>query len=389
MIDTIKLNLVDVSIKKSAQLRVQPGLIDVHSGEIINEHDLFINEQGELIRGSKAYLNDEKFNLTIFPSHEADPDAGYHRLRKKKLLKVFTRDELLEEDFDDNYESNGIFVQASIPRLRSENNFKSLNAADEKQSLIFLEKQLREAGIKCNIWNSELSRIDSFANLKTDYSFYSYTPLFNLMQCSRKKAVEWNGETYLWKNGSQQLMCYDKELEIENKIKRKNKEHKIKFASGNIVRIENRYLKKRKIRDNLELIKLGDLYKNYDVLKDDFKNEISRNIFKYELPDIDLLTNDSIKNEMLIIKNIYSRNWFQKYLMLKGVQSIIKATDINSIFEVFESIESRSGIGMKKSRLKKMISEMKMILPENNQCSYKTNRELYNELKTKFFKEAA
>lgn len=386
MIDTLKLNLKDVSIKSSSSITVQPGNYTLNSKENQFESDLFVNDKGVIITGNKAFLNTDKWNLTINPSIEVVKLKEKTVLLRKKFDRIYEDENFADINSDSEDDVNGIFVETSIPRLKSENNFKSLSIEEEVEHLNFLEKDLKKYGISTNIFDSDISRIDSFTNINSDYSFSSYSPLFNLMECSRKKSVEWNGETFLWKNSECQLTCYDKIEQMSNKYKN------FTPSKNNVIRIESRLLKKRKVKAVFEFTKLSELFKNYDVLKNSYKKEVSTNIFKYDLydlPEIDLMTDESIQADMLICKKVYSRQWFQKYLMIKGIQSIMKSSSIDNLMKSFKVIEEKSRLRMRKSRINKMITEMKMILPESSLTNYKTNRELYNELKQKFFRQVA
>ena len=67
MIDTLRLSLNETLIKDNAELNIIQGDIEMSSG-LNMEHDLFVTESGEIIRGKKAYLNNDLYNLTIFPN---------------------------------------------------------------------------------------------------------------------------------------------------------------------------------------------------------------------------------------------------------------------------------------------------------------------------------
>ena len=147
-----------------------------------------------------------------------------------------------------------------------------------------LEDRLKQNGIRTNIYNSNLSRLDTFTNIPTDHIFFSYSNLFSLMECSRMKAIDWGGESFLWKNGQQELMIYDKIKEM----KVKNPKAKIR-TKINVMRLENRLLKKRKIESSLKFKTLGELYKNYDELKHFHKIEVEKKIFKYKFYKIGIV----------------------------------------------------------------------------------------------------
>ena len=302
MIDTLRLNLVDCDIKRSCPLSIQGGVLDYSTGLLHNENDLFIDNTGKIIRGSKAYLNDEKFNLTINPSTTTEiTEYGKSKLKVKRFKRISEtiQPDLYDYNETDFDETNGIFLQTSLPRLLNENNLKTLTLSDQQTALKFLESKLRTYGIRTNILNANLSRVDTFTNISTDFNFYSYSGLFSLMECSRMKAVGYGNESFLWKNGNQELMIYDKVREMmEKSTKWFLNERK------NVMRFENRLLKKRKILSTIKFKTVDELYKNYDELKDFHKKEITKKIFKYTFDEVEKLTSDKIENQFLYANSL-------------------------------------------------------------------------------------
>ena len=112
MIDTLRLNLVDCEIKKSCPLKVQPGIIDFATGRKADEHDLFVDTRGRIITGVKAFLNDDKFNLTINPTFESelDDETGKSHLYKKRFKRILRdQTELMDEKYEIENQAKGIF----------------------------------------------------------------------------------------------------------------------------------------------------------------------------------------------------------------------------------------------------------------------------------------
>jgi hypothetical protein len=197
MIDTLRLNLIDCEIKRSCPLTIQTGLKDYSTGKLYNENDLFIDASGMIIRGAKAYLNDDKFNLTIQPTIESERnDFNQNKLKIKRFHRI---DENIQPDlydWEEDDEVKGIFLQTSLPRLLNEHNLKTLSFDEQKKALKILEDRLRIKGIKTNIENAKLSRLDTFTNIKTEFPFHNYSDLFSLMECSRMKSVGYGQEYF-------------------------------------------------------------------------------------------------------------------------------------------------------------------------------------------------
>lgn len=396
MIDTLRLNLIDCDIKRSAPLQIMAGITDNSTGKTYNSNDLFIDNTGRIVTGSKAYINDDKFNLTIQSSKESEiTENGKSILKNKRFKRI--RSELQDNLFDKNSDNNdvtGIFVQTSLPRLLGDTNFKTLSVEDQKKALKLLEDKLKSYGIRTNIFNSNISRVDTFTNVETDLTFFAYANLFNLMECSRMKSIGWNDESFLWKNGNQQLAVYDKVREM---MAKDNdwilNERKKALSNKNVMRFENRLLKKRSVESNLNIVTIDDLYKNYDEVKN-FHKEIFRNkIFKYTLDEIDTLTVDDFKTKFQISKKLYGKRWWYQYCYLYGVYSIAKNLNNDAIDEIIEMLEGNSrSVRMKKSRIKKSITDAKFNFAKggifyDDKTTTKSNVQLYNELKQKFYSE--
>ena len=394
MVDTLRLNLIDCEIKKTCPLQAQHGVIDHSSGAIINEFDLFVNTEGQIVRGNKAFFNDEKFNLTISPTvySEVDENTGLTHLRKTKFSRMegYQKD-LFGNDIGIEDEVKGIFVQTSLPRLLSKNNYKTLSFDEQKTALKVLQDRLKSNGIKTNIFNANLSRLDTFTNIPTDHIFFSYSNLFSLMECSRMKSIDWNNESFLWKNGQQELMIYDKIREM----KFKNPKSRIR-TKKNIMRFENRLPKKRKIIASTNFETVEDMYKNYDELKDFHKKEVEKKIFKYSYDEIESLTENDLRLKFINAKKLYGKRWFNGYCFNFGVYTISKIVDLDFMKTMIDEIDNGTPVQMrvKKHRIKKAMEESKFYFGNGGVFSdelanFKSNVDLYNELKTKFYKIAA
>jgi hypothetical protein len=395
MIDTLRLNLSDCEISSHTPIIIERSPYLHDSQQQFIDYDLFVDNSGEIVTGKKAYYNSEKFNITINPKYTLKVDA----IEEKHLIEFKLGDMKVglvnqiskpEEKFN-----AGVFVQASLPRYLHPTNFNSLSISDEKNVLNQLEKDLAGIGIKTNIWDSTISRIDAFTNLITEENFNSYSNLFSIIQGTRLQNYTYNGETFLWKNGEKQITCYDKIKDLKAKIK---DETFYGFLPANVMRIETRNLRKRKIRSALGFVNIKDLFKNYDYLKENHRSEIETTIFKYDVTDVERMTGNFIKEDMEYFYKKGSGYWFSNYLKMFGVASLLKLSDMETIIEkvneIIDNDENRTykNRRMIKSRIKKMMNELRFKMESSKLNSYvstKTNRELYNELKSKFNKQAA
>jgi hypothetical protein len=239
---------------------------------------------------------------------------------------------------------------------------------------------------------------------------------------------EYAGTTFLYRNGEQQICCYDKIFEIENKHK-SMKDFKMPEHPPNVMRIENRLLKKRKIFDLSGYFRLKELYKNYDFVKEHYRKEVGSSIFKYDIDELKVISTsrmkeemekfrellratnselcehevfglnwdvikrknkDEIRNEIEIFKTAKGRNWLQKYLEAYGLSYYLKMMTPKEFSEIIENLDFMNRF--QKSRLKKKIEKTYIdteMIKDSFASKEKRKIDLYRELKTKFYKAVA
>ena len=409
MIDTLRLNLSDCTISSHTPLTIERASYTHDDQQIYGEYELFVDNKGEIVKGKKAYFNSDKFNITIKPKYSVKSEeqnktllvTGPWKVRQDKesipgvSLDYVTRDEKIQHIFlPEEAFNSGIFVQTSLPRYFNSTNFQSLTQSEEKKAIKQLEKDLSNIGIKCNIWDSTLSRIDTFTNIFTDETFFSYANLFEALQASRMERYEFAGTTFLYKNGERQICIYDKILEMISKLKDKTA---YGFLPQRTMRIETRYVKRRKIQSALTFKSLTRLYKDYDYLKENHKKEIETTIFKHDVTEVEKLTGNYITDRMEFWYNRGFRYWMNKYFFAEGVASLLRLSDLDTIMEsvtkMIDKDETRPEATKRKikSRLKNKIEELNFLINSGkfNPLVTKTNSQLYEEIKTKFYKLVA
>lgn len=168
MIDTLKVYTQEFTIKDRARIAVQPGIVQYETGDQ-REVPLFKDESGRDVFGSKAYLNNDKYNLTIQPM-----GSGVD-----------------------------LFLQTSLPKLVKDDNYSPLSVSETKQAMAEIGKDLRSCGVSLNLDNCELSRVDLFKNIVGDNDFLSYSPLFALLRSKRQVKRDY-GTTFTWSNTQRQ-----------------------------------------------------------------------------------------------------------------------------------------------------------------------------------------
>jgi len=283
MIDTVKLNLYDVKFKDSSFVTI----IREFMNDTETKRDLFINQDGEIISGSKGYLNNEFFNLSIKPQTQLFNDYTRHLQTYKKQIDYIPKKnsddvlefehirkgKFLELNIKDQTNCNFI-LQTSLSKLyalKTESEDKNLNYLNEKQvkqSFNFLNKKLSEFGMLVDLDSAKLIRYDTFINLPIKYSFQTYSSFLKSFRLSRKKLLDFNQDTLSWINQQNEICIYDKQKELI--------QHEM-FTDKKIMRIENRFLRKKKVFKILGSNKVQELL-NKEIHIEQMK-EVYKNLF--------------------------------------------------------------------------------------------------------------
>ncbi len=342
MLDTVKLMLNDFEITSNSSLKVQPGAYEVSTGEVF-EFPLFsVNSQVHY--GSKAYLNSPLWNLTLKPL------PGGNR-------------------------ATGAFLQFSVPKNHYGNNYFSAGEHGTKAVFEKVEKELKEQGIRTNLLESSLSRVDTFKNIEPEEPFESYSPVFRLLRASRVQKREY-GTTFLLSNTQQEFCIYDKLEEMRNR-----NEETSDFPET--MRFEHRALKKEKVNSLYGFTKAQELFKGgYAVIKEKQREHWLSSLFCFSVEEVLLLGSKQLEGEMRLFKERYSRNWFQNFLRAYGAYYLAQFAGVEVVKLALESMETdRVKVWRTVQLLEEAKREIELVKQAEN--SRKTLGELYEELKEK------
>jgi hypothetical protein len=138
---------------------------------------------------------------------------------------------------------------------------------------------------------------------------------------------------------------------------------------------------------------IDQLFLNYDELKNNHKKTITNNLFKYEPKELEVIQGQSMANELMRFYQSKNRFWFQKFLTANGLKRLLTITNIDTINKIiddmeFEGSDSRKRVIKHRIKLKMEQAEKDLKYLYLNNETFKTDRQLYQELKTKFLKAA-
>ncbi len=344
-LDTVKLHLKDYSITGDCRLNVQPATYIAGSGEVVSEFPLFQNEEGKQYRGSKAYLNTDRLNLTIQP---------------------FTRSQ----------EGTTCFVSFSIPKIHYGNNFYSVGEEGAEAVFSIVEKELWQNGVHTDIENADLSRVDTFKNIQTEEPFSSYYSLFSLLK-ARRAIQRGYGTTFLVHNTQQEFCVYDKLEEM------RNRDIDTSPFPAQTMRFEHRLLNKKKIEKVYGFSSVSSLFSGgYEAVKTRQVEEWRKSLFSHSVEEVVMLGSRQLEQEMRFFKQRFERNWFEWFLKSYGAYHLAQVAGVEVVRMALQNVEAER---TKVWRAEKMLQETKRELEmlKREEGSNKTLGTLYQELKEK------
>lgn len=343
MIDTLKLMLESYRIAPGNSLTVQPASYIEGSGRVISEYPLWRKESGVTVRGSKAFYNSERLNLTIQPLKGAGVQA---------------------------------FVHFSVPKIYHGDNYFSVGREGTQAVLKIVEGELLEAGIETDIQEASLSRIDSCTTAIMEEAFSCYAPVFSLLSGSRQQRRDY-GTTFLWENTQAQQCIYDKNREAESRG----------IAPGTYpaqsMRAEYRLLNKRKIEATLGFSRVGELPVQWESLKRKNREAWGR-LFKFEPGEFEIMASKQLSLELSCFRDRYGRNFLDYYLKAVGALSLVTVAGIETVRSALQSLETdRFQIRRAVKKLEQAKAELELLREEP--VSRKTLSTLYQELREKIY----
>lgn len=338
MIDTIKLTLQDWRVRPDADLKVMGGEYDYRTGET-RQAKLFNG-----VLGTKAYLNTEKWNLSIVP--------------KGGDVKAF--------------------ISFSAPKQINTDNYLPLDEREFYQALECVEAELADNGIETDIKHANLSRLDVFKNILTDEETITYSPLLSLLNANRTKDRSTHGATtWLMRNRSVEYCIYDKLEEMQST-------GHLTDGLPKTLRFEHRCKTSAKVKNFYrDVVSVEDLKRyGWNAIYDRTMRSWDDNFFKYDVDDVDVLVESEVRRELEFFKVKYGKHFFSRYLKTYGAYALTsRAGGVDVIKKTLELMD----IGDKRKRIYRAERDLLegFLLMQDLNCSPKSIKTLYSELKCK------
>jgi hypothetical protein len=341
MLDTIKFFTDDFRVQSDAEMQIQPSVIDFRTGEQ-NNKKLFISDGGKWVKGEKAYLNDERFNITIKPM--SNSDAVY------------------------------LWVQLSAPKFLTGDNFYPLGDVDARGLPVALEKELRTRGIGLSAAGLKLSRLDTFKNVYADEPFNDYVSIFKMLNAKRQLRRDY-GSTFLWENTQREICVYDKLTEIQNRG------FSVEGLPKNTIRFEYRLLNSKVIKNALGLKTAGALFENLDAVREVYRDALKYHLFGLDVSEFEKL----VGSQWYALVRYYFTNegrfWRSRLRQNVGDYYISGSIGVKKFREIVEDVAGYRQAGyVAEKEVNEGALQVELL---TGQRKNKTTVELYQELQNK------
>lgn len=290
MLDTLKVALADFQVAWRNRLTIQPSPVRAEDGQPLHNGLLWNGLTGKPVIGDKAYLNTDRYNLTVRPGRKAYGNG-----------------------------TGGPFalVSLSVPKFHHGDNVRPVDRADAVAVMHGLEAELAEAGLRTNINRAIVSRLDCAATVEASEPFVSYRPVFDLLEAQRSSKRDY-GTTYLWHNGQQEYCVYDKREEL-----RRTGQPTIGLPD-NLLRLEHRLLNASKVRASTGIVTVADLLKEYGGLRGHYRQALKAGLFRYPVAEVETMAASEVEAGLLMFKG-GNRYWGREWLQAVGAASIVRS----------------------------------------------------------------
>jgi len=342
--DTVSLQLHEYAVKKSAPLDIFPPIIRNETGELRGDYSLFMNESGQHVNGQKAVYNGEVINFDI------KPVGGNVRA----------------------------FLRFSLPKVQGQgvHNFEPVSPGRMPLIMGMVQNEMDGIGVKCDLKDAKITRLDMFANLETKSPFTDFETILQSITTSRKKQLPFRGEGYLWRNNNEQFCIYDKRVEM--------KQSKTLIPPGvpeNSIRVERRLLRSRKVRGELGTDLAAYLFDPDFTVKaqKNYAASVQENLFDKNYKNMPFAFSGKVIESLLLFRSTQGRTWFSKWIKFQAIRALVEKIPIQSLFDAFEVVATNR---MQLSRIRSQFKDIVFWAKTKN--DYDDLNRCYKELKSSF-----
>lgn len=307
-IDTVKLHLTNYELDANPNLIIEGENVNLNTGEIAG--GLIYNGENCQIIGQKAYHNAPNFNLTL------------------------TR--------------YGLFAQFSAPKIIHGENTQGVYCKTEFiEALNIVESKLNAIGVRANLHEATLTRLDLFRQAELPNLCASYTPIFEQLTLPNCVKSITNG-TLLIRNKTLQYCLYDKEKEAGERGGRKF------TPSSNLMRCEIRAINSKAVKSKFHLRAITDVLSHFDKLDTIYKANVRKLLRQPQGTSkaVNLLNLEKIMQAAKNESGKFGLHEVKKALQEIGLTYLSEKNQLNTFKEIALNSTEQSGANLRNSRNK-------------------------------------
>lgn len=340
MLDTVKVFTDDFRVRDGANLTLQPSIIDYETNLKIDKR-LFRNSANEWVEGAKAYINCDRYNLTIKPNTIGDGVKA--------------------------------FIQFSLPKALTGDNYNPIPDNQIKEAKKAIADDIADRGILLNLEDCRVSRLDAFRNVYSEEAFLDYTPLFKLLRAKRQLRRDY-GSTFLWSNTQREICVYDKNEEVRLRGGATSN------TPPNTIRFEYRLLNTRVTKRDTGIDRLRDI-NNLDGVRDAYKEALTKHLFCLDVNEIDILASTQLENLLQGYRDSGNRYWVNQFKQDFGAYMVLNMTNLETLQAILERVAGNRQTAWRV--IKDFEKSRNTLALYDKTVNNKTLGDLYNELRGK------
>lgn len=317
-IDTLHLLLHDAVIRRGRQLNseglvIVPPVISYSNGTEMSGYELFRDENGKAVKGSKAFCNTSLSSLDIDPRYRTG-------------------------------RSTNCYLKFNLPKAASgsRSNLEILDYDDTCSAILSIQEDLRSYGIVTDLIKAKIIRMDLCRNIDANFPFPRYRQVLEMLDMKRsKEKYQRDYDTTSMKgNSSNRLIAYDKVEEMRDRGIPVTE-----FADRNILRFEwQNYGSGKRIEPRFGIVTVADLLENYEDVGSNYRGFV-QSLFRRNINLSEQVVVPSETDVMEFFKRQFGRRWHQAYVNYGHYKN-------KDYFDVEKDLEEAAAKGIIKRSMK-------------------------------------
>jgi hypothetical protein len=289
-VDTIGFLATDFKVVENTELQVRTAT-NAGTGETSDGPLYRLGEEETVVEGIRAFANLDEISVTV-------------------------------------HGPQSLYVQATLPRLLAETNRSPVaTKARFLEAIEKAKKQLRQFGIKANLLEADITRLDICRNVHTVGRLPDYEKLLRRCFFPRTDERHYEDGGYYWTNDSRELLLYGKGAKED--------------TNPHVQRLEYRLTRKRSVEAQVGAVSVSDLLNEFGAVRQAYRSAVDK-----LLPNVDGgndLPPTSLRAGLSTVLNEAQKTSNSPYSQTLQVLGIRYLLDQDALEEFLDALEDRAG----------------------------------------------